>query len=80
MKRQGPRKYPTLPVVESVLREAGEPLRVMDIIRRAGDRLPTRSAQPRNVVSRDLSLDILKNPDSRFQRVATGLYALREAK
>lgn len=70
---------PNLPVVEDVLRAAGEPLRVREIVERAGDRLPTRSREPRAVVARDLALDLIQNPASRFRRVGRGLYALAEA-
>jgi len=65
-----------LNVIESVLRNAGEPLRVPQIIERAGDRLPTQSRTPRDVVARDLSIDIRDNDQSKFKRVETGLYCL----
>jgi hypothetical protein len=69
----------TLAVVEVVLRRAGEPLTVAEIIRRAGSRLPTRAKVPASVVARDLALDLKrKGEDSTFVRVALGRYTLRE--
>ena len=66
-----------LEVIESVLRDAKEPLRVNDIVTRAGDRLPTKSLRPQGVVTRDLALDIRDNPQSKFRRVSPGLYELK---
>jgi hypothetical protein len=69
----------TLVVVEEVLRERGEPMVVREIVAAAAERLPTRSKTPDTVVARDLAMDIKKRgEDSKFTRVAPGLYTLRE--
>jgi HB1/ASXL restriction endonuclease-like protein with HTH domain len=69
----------TLVVVEEVLRERGTPMVVREIVVAAAERLPTKSKTPDTVVARDLAMDIKKHgPDSRFARVAPGLYTLRE--
>ena len=69
----------TLVVVEEVLREQGTPMVVRDIVAAAGLRLPTRSKTPATVVARDLAMDIKRQgPESKFARVAPGLYTLRE--
>jgi hypothetical protein len=69
----------TLNIVEEVLRASGNPMVVKEIVRLAGDRLPTRSKTPDTVVARDLALDIIRRGDaSRFARVSPGKYTLRE--
>lgn len=69
----------TLLVVEEVLRERGIPMVVRDIVIAAAERLPTKSKTPDTVVARDLAMDIKKRgEESRFTRVAPGLYTLRE--
>lgn len=69
----------TLNVVEMVLREARDPMVVKEIVRLAGDRLPTRSKTPDTVVARDLAMDIVKRGmESKFTRVSPGKYTLRE--
>lgn len=68
----------TLAVVEDVLREAGVPMTVKEIVAAAGTRLPSRSRTPDTVVARDLSMDLKKRGEaSRFARTAPGLYTLR---
>jgi hypothetical protein len=70
----------TLALSEQVLREAGSPLRVVEIVARAGAdrvRLYTRSLWPYKVVARDLAIEVRDNPDSAFVRVAKGVYSLR---
>jgi len=69
-----------LPVVEAVLKEAGEPLRIAQIIELAGNRLLTRSRTPRNVIAKELALDVRDNPHSIFKRLEPGLFALKEQK
>jgi hypothetical protein len=69
----------TLVIVEEVLKESGTPMVVRDIVTAAGERLPTKSRTPATVVARDLAMDIKKHGlESRFARVAPGLYTLRE--
>lgn len=69
----------TLPVAIAVLREVARPMRVREIIEAAGERLLTRSQQPRNVVARDIALAIKHHGDaSPIVRLDEGLYALRE--
>jgi len=69
----------TLNVVEEVLRDAGMPIVVKEIVRLAGERLPTQSRTPDTVVARDLAMDIKKHGvDSKFTRVSPGHYTLRE--
>lgn len=67
----------TLAAVEKVLRDAGEPLKVSEIVRRAGSKLPTKSQQPRNVVARDLAMDIKHNSASKFRQAGPGLFTLK---
>lgn len=68
----------TLDVAERLIREAGSPLTVREIVDRAGEALKTKSAMPYNTVSRDLALEIKRNGDrSRFVRPSRGRYALR---
>jgi hypothetical protein len=67
-----------LPIIETVLREAGGPLRVAQIVDMAGDRLRTCSTAPRNVLAKELALDIRDNPHSLFKRLEPGLFALKE--
>lgn len=70
----------TLAVVEEVLRVAATPLSAVEIVAQAGDRLPTLSRRPQDVVSRDLSMDIVLRGDaSRFHRVARGRYMVRDS-
>jgi len=66
-----------LPIIREVLQEAGEPLKVNDILMRAGPRLRTRAINPSNTIHKVLSLDIRDNPDSCFKRTAPGTYALK---
>lgn len=73
------RRFPTLAAVEAALHDAGRPMRVAELVEVIGRRLMTRASNPQNVVRRDLSLDIRDNPDTRFERVAEGMYALRSA-
>jgi hypothetical protein len=69
----------TLNIVEEVLREVRDPIVVKEIVRLAGDRLPTRSKTPDTVVARDLAMDIIRRgEDSKFARVSPGKYTLRE--
>ena len=69
----------TLAVVEVILREAGVPLSVREIVERAGESLPTKSKTPDTVVARDLSMDIKRKSDgSTFIRTSPGRYAIRE--
>ena len=69
----------TLNVVEEVLREQRVPMVVRKIVEAAGARLPTQSQTPDTVVARDLAMNIKRlGEDSRFVRVAPGLYTLRE--
>ena len=78
-----PSSIGVLPIVEVVLREAGAgaALSVHEIVDRAGARLPTKSATPETVVSRDLALDIKRHgPASKFGRAAPGVFTLREAR
>lgn len=68
----------TLPIVAEILREAGRPLRVKEIIALGGDRLPTNSKTPETAIGRDLALDIKhKRNASAFVRVRPGLFTLR---
>jgi hypothetical protein len=68
----------TLFIVEEVLRERGAPMVVREIVAVAAERLPTKSKTPDTVVARDLAMDIKKRGDeSKFTRVAPGLYTLR---
>lgn len=68
----------TLDIAERLIREAGSPLSVREIVERAGLALKTQSATPRNTVHRDLALEIKRNGDrSRFIRPSRGRYALR---
>jgi hypothetical protein len=71
----------TLDVVAEVLREAApRALRAMQIVERAGSRLPTDSQTPHTVVARDLAIDIRdRGEESRFLRVARGEYVLKHA-
>jgi len=68
----------TLPVVEEILREVGEPMSVRQIVDYSQGRLPTKSKTPDTVVARDLSMDIKKKGESSlFARVAPGRYTMR---
>lgn len=68
----------TLPVVEKILRETGEPMSVRQIVEYAKGTLPTRSKTPDTVVARDLAMDIKrKGEESQFARVAPGRYTMR---
>lgn len=68
----------TLTVVVDVLREANRPLGVNEIMQLAEGRLPTKSQTPRNVVCRDLAMDIKRRGEhSRVVRVREGVYAAR---
>jgi len=68
----------TLPVVAAILREAGIPLSVRQLVERAGAKLPTRSKTPLTVVARDLAMDIKKKGDaSAYVRTSPGRYTLR---
>ena len=67
----------TLGVVEQVLEKAKKPLSVREIVKTAGEMLPTSSRQPSNVVHRDLSVDV-KKEGSKFVRTAPGTYSLRQ--
>ena len=68
----------TLPVVEKILREVGEPMSVREIVEYAKGTLPTKSKTPDTVVARDLSMDIKKRgDDSLFIRTAPGRYTMR---
>jgi len=68
----------TLPVVLEVLKEANRPMGVNEIMELAGKRLPTQSQTPRNVVCRDLAMDIKRRGEhSRVVRVREGVYAAR---
>ncbi len=68
----------TLAVVEEVLRETGVPLSVVEIVVRAGARLPSKSKTPDTVVARDLAMDIKrKGEGSLFIRSSPGRYTLR---
>lgn len=71
------RKWQNLDAIAEILREAGEPLTVRQIVERSNGRLPTRSQTPDTVVARDLSLAIKYRTDDRFRRVAPGKYDLR---
>lgn len=76
-----PSSVGTLPIIATVLREAGigVVLSVRDIVARAGDRLPTKSVTPETVVSRDLAMDIKIHGDaSRFRRLAPGMFGLAD--
>jgi hypothetical protein len=68
----------TLPVVEQILRETGNPMSVREIVEYAKGRLPTKSKTPDTVVARDLSMDIKKKGEaSLFCRTAPGRYTMR---
>lgn len=68
----------TLPVVEQILRETGNPMSVREIVEYAKGRLPTKSKTPDTVVARDLSMDIKKKGEaSIFCRTAPGRYTMR---
>lgn len=67
-----------LDIVEELLRQENRPLRVRDLVRLADGQFCTKSKQPQNVVSRDLSMDIKLNPRTRFRRIEEGVYALKE--
>lgn len=68
----------TLPVVEQILRETGNPMSVREIVEYAKGRLPTKSKTPDTVVARDLSMDIKKKGESSaFCRTAPGRYTMR---
>jgi hypothetical protein len=67
-----------LVVIEDILRAAREPLTTNEILARAGERLPTKSRAPRNIIARDLALDIRDNRASKFARVAPGTFTLKE--
>lgn len=72
------RERGTLGLVEEIMRLAGRPMSVYEILDAAGGRLPTRSVTPYNVVARDLSMDVKRwGEGSRFMRIAPGRYALR---
>lgn len=68
-----------LPIVEEVLRAAGRPLKVRQILDIAGDRFPTKSVDPYKVVGRDICLNIVEHGElSTFVRIAPGTFDLRE--
>ena len=68
----------TLPVVEQILRETGNPMSVREIVEYAKGRLPTKSKTPDTVVARDLSMDIKRKGESSvFCRTAPGRYTMR---
>ncbi len=68
----------TLPVVEQILRETGNPMSVREIVEYAKGRLPTKSKTPDTVVARDLSMDIKRKAESSiFCRTAPGRYTMR---
>lgn len=70
-------EYGTIGLVLEVLREAGRPMRILDILERAGDRLPTKASGyqgRRNVVARDLVRELAQGEKSRVRRVDIGLY------
>lgn len=65
-------------VVETVLRESTEPLHVLEIVKRAGERLPCTSPRPQNVVAKVLSMNIKNKGDkARFVRMKPGFYAIK---
>ena len=69
----------TLSVVEQIMRETKSPMSARQIVEQAAGRLPTRSRMPDTVVSRDLSMDIIKKgTESIFVRTDVGRYTLRE--
>ncbi len=68
----------TLSITEAILTEARKPLRVRELLDRSRGRYPTRARFPDTVIARDLALDVRDNPGSRFERVESGLYGLRE--
>lgn len=68
----------TLPVIEQILRETGNPMSVREIVEYAKGRLPTKSKTPDTVVARDLSMDIKRKGESSvFCRTAPGRYTMR---
>lgn len=67
----------TLDYVELVLRVANEPLRIHEIVNRAGDHLPTESKTPQTIVGRDLWRDRQRGQHSRFVRLDTGRHHAR---
>lgn len=70
----------TLRLTEAVLREQRKPMRAKEIVEAAGRRirLYTGAFDPERVIRRDLALDIRDQKDSKFCRVASGLFALKE--
>jgi hypothetical protein len=77
--RENAHKYQNLDVCRDVMLGEGRPLSVREIVLIAGDSLPTRSKNPENVLSRDLSMSVKWDPMSPFVRVSPGLYYLRDA-
>ncbi len=70
----------TLSVAAEILGSSGRSMSAREIVVAAGDRLPTRSSTPCNVVARDLSVEIKRMGElSRFVRTSPGRYALRPA-
>ena len=72
------RPRPNEAAIEETLAAAGRPMTAYEIVYCSGNRLPTKSAKPETVVSRDLAMEIIENgDDSVFFRTERGKYTLR---
>lgn len=67
-----------LKVIERLLRKEQRPMRVREMLEKAGNRMPTTAMYPDSVIARDLALAIRDNPESKFRRISPGLYELKD--
>lgn len=66
----------SIPVVIEILEASDEPLTVRQILFRSNKML-SRAQQPEKSIARDLSMEIIENPNTRLIRVERGLYTVR---